>query len=140
MRQKTTCMGKQFLQHRLHIRQAWRSRECLGVFAVGRGDRMTALLLLAFAAAPPPALFAGRVLDAWRDDLNSPDALVLEEACLVLSDIGPLAAPARGGLRQLLNHPGRLVRLRAALALWRVDRDPTACLPVIGDGLRGGDL
>ncbi|MGL4551284.1 MAG: hypothetical protein ACRC33_08850, partial [Gemmataceae bacterium] len=99
---------------------------------------MLAALVLAFAAAPPPPLVAGRPLADWLADLRGRDPLVLEEACLVLADAGPPARPALPDLRRLLNHPAGPVRARAALALWRVGRDPVACLVSLADALRGG--
>ncbi len=64
--------------------------------------------------------YDGKPLAFWLDELKSDDPLLVEEAILVLTDAGPAARAAVPRLQMLLKDQPRSVRLRAALALWRI--------------------
>jgi hypothetical protein len=79
---------------------------------------------------------AGRRLSEWIADLNSTDALVREEAVDVLQEFGAEAKAAVPRLSQLYQTDVPAVRRRAALALWRIDRQVGPANEVLTEMLR----
>src|SRR5262245_23988743 len=102
------------------------------------------VLILVLAAAgraedPPakaPPTFAGRSLDAWVADLKDPNPLVREEALEVVARLGADARPAADAVRKLLDDPLLTTRLRASLALWKIERKVEAALPALAAAAR----
>src|SRR5262245_12772372 len=91
-------------------------------------NRHLALLLaLGFAlpAAADEPTARGKPLSAWVEALKTPRTT--EQALLALGEIGPAAKDARP-----------LVRVRAAEALWKIDRRKEA-VPVLAEVLEGKD-
>ena len=89
-------------------------------------------------AAEP--LYAGKPLAFWLDELKSDDPLSREEALLVLSDAGPAARAATPRLEKLLKDPERGVRVRAALALWKIAGQTKPALSALTLALREPEL
>jgi HEAT repeat protein len=72
--------------------------------------------------------------------LKHPDASVRYRAAHTLGELGPLAKFAVPELREALKDKNGLVRIKAAEALWRIDKTPGAVLmPVLLDGLKDAD-
>src|SRR5437764_14963549 len=71
-------------------------------------------------AAAEPA-FAERPLSAWIKDLGDPNPLVREEALEALSRLGPDAKKSVDAIRPLLKAPLNTTRLRAAIALGKIE-------------------
>lgn len=98
------------------------------------------LLLVVLMGSPPcraaEALYAGKPLAFWLDELKSQDALIREEAILVLTDAGAAARSATARLEELVNDRERGVRIRAALALWRIAGQTKPALQVLTEALR----
>ncbi len=84
----------------------------------------------------PAPSFAGRPLDAWVKDLADPNPLVREEALEVIARLGVQAKSAADAVRPLLKDPLATTRLRAALALWKIERKPEVVLPVLAEASR----
>jgi HEAT repeat protein len=84
---------------------------------------LTFLLALGLAvpatAAEPAA--RGKPLSAWVEALKTPKTR--EQALLAIADIGPEARDAVGDVTPFLKDDSPLVRVRAAQALWRINRD-----------------
>ncbi len=60
-------------------------------------------------------------------------------AAWLLGDIGPDAHGARAALDEAARGPAGWLSVLAARALWRIDHDADACLPVLEAGLRAKD-
>lgn len=69
---------------------------------------------------PSQAALAGRKLEEWIADLADKDPLVREEALEVLAAVGPSAKEAMPKIEKLLDESAPSVRLRAAMALYRI--------------------
>ena len=83
------------------------------------------------------SLYAGRPLAAWIGDLNDKDLLRREEAVEVLAGIGRPARSATADLRKLLKADNRNLRIRAALAVWKVGGDSKGVPEIFAEGLKG---
>ena len=93
---------------------------------------LLAFVLAGFVAAQPAEQsFGGRPLSAWIRDLNDRNVLVREEALEALAQLGPSAAGAADVIRPLLRDPLTTTRLRAALALGRIEKKTDAVHPVL---------
>jgi HEAT repeat protein len=86
----------------------------------------------------PPAepVHARRTLSAWIKDLGDTNVLVREEALEALGRLGGEAKKATDAIRPLLKDPLTTTRLRAAIALGRIEQNPAGVLPVIKDAVR----
>ncbi len=103
-----------------------------------------------FVAAPaacgqpdPPAakepVAHGKPLQFWIDALKDSEALVREEAVLVLIDFGPAAKNAVPALTPLLKDASVPLRVKAATALVRIDpRQAKNAVPVLCEALKIG--
>src|SRR5437588_36210 len=87
------------------------------------------------AAADQP-VFAGKPLDHWVGLLKSDNPLLREEALAVLGEMGAPAREALPALRPLLQEKDATLRLRAAVAVWKIERQSKDVLPVLTDALR----
>jgi HEAT repeat protein len=85
-------------------------------------------------AAEP--LYAGKPLAFWLDELKSEDPLIREEAILVLTDAGAAARAATPRLQELVKDRQRGVRIRAALALWRIAGQTKPAVAELTEALR----
>ena len=81
-------------------------------------------------------LYAGRTLPAWVGDLKDKDVLICEEAIEVIAQIGRPAKSATAELRRLLKADNRNLRIRAALAVWKVGGDPKGVPEILAEGLK----
>jgi HEAT repeat protein len=70
-------------------------------------------------------------VDALIEELSAPDLDRRLRALEGLADAGPAVSSAAGALERLLGDADRLVRARAAKALWRVRKSPDDVLPVL---------
>ena len=82
-------------------------------------------------------LYSGRPLAAWIGDLKDKDLLRREEAIEVLAGIGRPAESATAELRKLLKADNRNLRIRAALAVWKVGGDSKGVPEIFAEGLKG---
>jgi HEAT repeat protein len=93
---------------------------------------------------PPPAaepMAHGKPLKYWMGALQDPEVVVREEAILVLGDLGPAARDTVPDLTKLLKDARMPVRLKAAAALVRIDRQQAkVAVPVLCEGLKNGSL
>jgi HEAT repeat protein len=98
---------------------------------------VAALLGVTALAADPPAepTAFGQPLRFWVGRLKDDDPLAREEALAVLADLGPAAKDAAPAVAGLLDDAHAPVRVRAALALWQIDRRADAALAVLTDQL-----
>src|SRR5262249_721858 len=71
----------------------------------------------------------GKPLGQWIKALEDKNPLVREEALAVLADLGPAAKEAAPAVAGLLKDPRPFVRLHAAVALWKVTRQPDEAGP-----------
>lgn len=104
---------------------------------------MSTFLLLASTLAAFPAqvnpvptnepVLSGKPLSYWVKELDSTDVLSQEEAILVLGQAGPAAQAAAPALISLLKANRPNVRVRAALALVKVDPQTRVAAPVLVD-------
>ena len=97
---------------------------------------VTLLAPVSARAADPEPSFAGRPLAAWVRDLDDPNVLVREEALEVLAKAGPAAKEALTAVKPLLKDDRPTVRLRAAVALWKIEGRPEDAGPVLLKALR----
>src|SRR5262249_8842844 len=90
------------------------------------------LLMVGLApAAPEEPTPPGTPLRDWVEALKDRDPFVREEALLVLGDLGPAARDAVPAITPLLTEDAAFVRVRAALALWKIDRRGKETVPVL---------
>ncbi|HEY7308817.1 MAG TPA: HEAT repeat domain-containing protein [Gemmataceae bacterium] len=99
------------------------------------------LLLVLFLTYPSACgaaetLYAGKPLAFWLDELKSDDPLIRDEAVAVLSDAGPAARAAVPRLEELLKSKQPRVRVRAALALWRIVGQTKPAVAALTEALR----
>jgi HEAT repeat protein len=94
------------------------------------------LLMACAARGAEPA----RSVREWVRDLGSPNVLVREEALEVLAQMGPAAREAADDVRPLLKDTHDTVRLRAAVALWKIEGQAEPVLPALQAGLRDRNL
>jgi HEAT repeat protein len=96
-----------------------------------------------FGQTTPPAagpMAHGKPLQYWIDALKDEEALVREEGILVLTDLGPAAKDALPELTKLLKDPNLPVRVKAATALFRIDRQQGKnAVPALCDGVKQGN-
>lgn len=93
----------------------------------------------AFAEPPGDApLYQGKPLAYWVHQLQQ-DPLAREEAIAVLTGVGPAAKDALPALGDLLKAPNPGVRLRAAIAVWKIGRQGDKAAPVLAEALKGDD-
>jgi HEAT repeat protein len=72
--------------------------------------------------------------------LQHPEAKVRYRAAQTLADLGPLAKFATPELRDALKDKNALVRVKAAEALWKIDKTPSAILlPVLLEAMTSPD-
>jgi HEAT repeat protein len=72
--------------------------------------------------------------------LQHPEAKVRYRACQTLADLGPLAKFAVPELRETLKDKSPIVRVKAAEALWKIEKTPAVTLlPVLLDALKEKD-
>ena len=81
-------------------------------------------------------LYSGRPLEAWVADLKDDDALIRDEAVEVLAQLGRRARSALADLRKLLKAGDPDLRIRAALAVWKVGGDSTGVPEVLAEGMK----
>jgi HEAT repeat protein len=101
--------------------------------------RLPGVVLLLIALAPcraDEALYAGKPLAFWLDELESRDPFVREEAVVVLSEAGPAARAAVPRLEALTKDEHRRLRLRAGLALWRIAQQKKPAIAALTEALR----
>ncbi|HEY7428361.1 MAG TPA: HEAT repeat domain-containing protein [Gemmataceae bacterium] len=82
------------------------------------------------------ARYAGKPLAFWLEELKSGDALIRDEAIEVLIDAGPAARAAVPQLEALLKDEQLRVRIRAALALWRIAGQTKPAIATLTEALR----
>ncbi|MGH7168821.1 MAG: HEAT repeat domain-containing protein [Gemmataceae bacterium] len=106
--------------------------------------RMLLLIIVLMVSCPlgrtAEPLYAGKPLAFWLNELKSDDPLIREEALLVLSDAGPAARAATPRLQELLKDDERGVRVRAALALWKIAGRTKPALAALTEALRQPEL
>jgi HEAT repeat protein len=90
-------------------------------------------------AQPAEPMAHGKPLKYWIDALKDPEALVREEGILVLTDLGPVAKDAVPDLSKMLKDPSWRVRVKAANALFRIDRQQAkTVVPILCEGVKQG--
>ncbi len=98
---------------------------------------MLLIALIAFAAPPASGpVLSGRPLAAWVADLSEADVLVREEALEVLARAGPVAREAVPQVEKLLHAEPVSLRLRAAVALSRINGNHGPLADVLAEFLR----
>jgi HEAT repeat protein len=99
---------------------------------------MKTLLLLALALAGPPdgPVLSGRPLADWVRDLSDHDPLVREEAAEVLAQAGSAAREAVPRLEKMARDEALPLRLRAAVALWRISGKNGPAVEALTETLR----
>src|SRR5262245_24309082 len=75
--------------------------------------------------------YDGRPLSLWVKDLRDPKPVVREEALETIAFLGTEAAIAADAVRPFLRDPSLNLRLRAALALWKIERKADQVLPIL---------
>src|SRR4051794_10271837 len=81
-------------------------------------------------------LFKGKSFSYWLDLLEKGDPLDVEEAITVLADIGPKATAALPALARALKDEFAPVRFKAAIAVWKIDRQGKEAAPVLAAVLK----
>jgi HEAT repeat protein len=99
---------------------------------------MTTLLFLAVVLAGPSEgpVLSGRPLADWVRDLTDHDPLVREEAVEVLAQAGQAAKDAAPRLEKMAHDEPLPLRLRAAVALWRITGKNGPAVEALGETLR----
>src|SRR5262249_53530142 len=82
---------------------------------------------------------AKRAVPALAEMLFDKDPAVARRAAVYLGAIGPEAKPASDKLRKLIAEAEPNVRIAAAKALWRIEGQPDAALPVLVAALKATD-
>jgi HEAT repeat protein len=100
----------------------------------------TSLLLIVLAPRhAAETLYAGKPLAFWLEELKSSDALIRDEAIEVLTEAGPAARAAVPRLEVLVKSDRPHLRIRAALALWRIAGQTKPAIAALTEGLRDRD-
>jgi HEAT repeat protein len=101
---------------------------------------LTLFLLIPFVGAQDPKTKKGPPLPDGLKALSHPDAKVRYRAAQTLADLGPLAKFALPELTELLKDKNMHVRVKAAEALWKIDKTPSVTLlPILLQAIKDKD-
>src|SRR5262249_53179457 len=81
-------------------------------------------------------VFQGKPLSYWVNELQDKDLLVREEALEVLAQLGPAAKEVLPLVTKLVKDEHFTVRYRAALALWKIDRQAKPAVALLLEALK----
>ncbi len=81
-------------------------------------------------------LYNGKPLNFWIELAQSEDPLDVEEAIAVLSDVGPSASAALPAITKALKSESAPIRVKAAVAVWKIGRRGKEAVPVLVEVLQ----